>query len=378
MSPGRGDVLITGATGFVGMELLARYLERGDRRIVALVRAKDDVAAGARLDAVLTNLFGSRAARHRSRVQAFAADLTAPGLGLVAQRREQLACRVSTIIHSAASISFTLPLDEARAINVEGTRRLLEFAEAARECGGLERYGHVSTAYVSGTHDGSFAECDLDLGQTFHNSYERSKFESELLVRSHPGLPFTIMRPSIVVGDRRSGWTSAFNVLYWPLRAFARGLFTAVPAIPSAPVDVVSVDYVADAIHELCESGGGIGETYHLTAGPEASTIGEIAQLASRYFSRPLPKVLPPATSRSGRCSSRRRPAPAWSPRGSASRRCVTISSGCWTSPPAAGGASARSPARTRSSSKPWRQPLPPPGGLSAPQICQHRFRSAS
>jgi thioester reductase-like protein len=295
MSPGRGDVLITGATGFVGMELLARYLERGDRRIVALVRAKDDVAAGARLDAVLTNLFGSRAARHRSRVQAFAADLTAPGLGLVAQRREQLACRVSTIIHSAASISFTLPLDEARAINVEGTRRLLEFAEAARECGGLERYGHVSTAYVSGTHDGSFAECDLDLGQTFHNSYERSKFESELLVRSHPGLPFTIMRPSIVVGDRRSGWTSAFNVLYWPLRAFARGLFTAVPAIPSAPVDVVSVDYVADAIHELCESGGGIGETYHLTAGPEASTIGEIAQLASRYFSRPLPKVLPPA-----------------------------------------------------------------------------------
>jgi len=295
MSPSSGDVLLTGATGFVGMELLARYLERSDRRIVALIRAPSDEAARARLDRVLFDLLGSRAARHRDRVQAFAADLTVTGLGLTPGARERIACQVSTIIHSAASVSFTLPIEEARQINVEGTRRMLEFAEAARQCGGLERYGHISTAYVAGTHAGRFAEHDLDVGQHFHNSYERSKFESEQLVRAHDALPFTILRPSIVVGDSRNGWTSAFNVLYWPLRAFARGLFTAIPAIPSAPVDVVSVDYVADAIHTLCESDGGIGETYHLTAGPNASTMGEIAQLASRYFRRPLPKVLPPA-----------------------------------------------------------------------------------
>ena len=192
-------------------------------------------------------------------------------------------------------MSFTLPLDEARAINVAGTRRMLEFAELAHARGGLNRYAHVSTAYVAGTHPGRFAECDLDLGQAFHNSYEHSKFEAERLVAEHPGLPATVLRPSIIVGDQRSGWTSAFNVLYWPLRAFARGLFTAVPAIPSAPVDVVSVDYVADAIHALCEAEGGIGATYHLTAGPNASTMGEIAALASRYFRRPLPQVLPPA-----------------------------------------------------------------------------------
>jgi nucleoside-diphosphate-sugar epimerase len=107
-------------------------------------------------------------------------------------------------------------------------------------------------------------------------------------------LPFTILRPSIVVGDRRSGWTAAFNVLYWPLRAFSRGLFTAVPGIPSAPVDVVSIDYVADAIHALCEGDAGVRQTYNLTAGSSASTIGEIAGLASRYFRRPLPKVLSP------------------------------------------------------------------------------------
>lgn len=289
-----GAVLLTGATGFVGTELLARLLERGERPVVALVRADSDEAAQGRVDSVLKNIFGAQASRRAARVQALAADLTAPDLGLSAVRRTWLAESVSTIIHGAASISFTLPLDEARDINLEGTRRMLEFAEQARERGGLECYGHVSTAYVAGTHAGPFAECDLDLGQSFHNTYERTKYEAEQLVRARDGLPFTILRPSIVVGDRRSGWTSAFNVLYWPLRAFARGLFTAVPAIPSSPVDVVSVDYVADAIHELCAEPG-TGQTYHLTAGAQASTIGEIAQLASRYFRRPVPKVLPPA-----------------------------------------------------------------------------------
>lgn len=289
-----GAVLISGATGFVGMEVLARYLERSDRHLFTLVRAGDKAAARERIDGVLANLYGSRARRYADRVTAVAGELTAPGLGLRERRARALAGEVSTIVHSAASVSFALPLDEAREINLEGTRRMVEFAELARERGGLDRYGHVSTAYVAGTHDGRFSEADLDVGQGFNNSYEQSKFEAEQLVRSHPDLPSTIMRPSIVVGDQRSGWTAAFNVLYWPLRAFARGLFDAVPAVPSAPVDVVSVDYVADAIYELCEGPGGIGETYHLTAGQNASTIGEIAQMASGYFRRPVPKVLPP------------------------------------------------------------------------------------
>ena len=290
----KGSVLITGATGFVGMEVLARYLERSDRHLYALVRAPDDDAARERIDGVLTNLFGLRARRYAGRVTAVAGELTAPGLGLGEERSRALAGEITTIVHSAASVSFALPLEEAREINLEGTRRMVEFAELAMAQGGLERYGHVSTAYVAGTHDGHFCESDLDVGQGFNNSYEQSKFEAEKLVRSHPDLPATIMRPSIVVGDQRSGWTSAFNVLYWPLRAFARGLFESVPAVASAPVDVVSVDYVADGIYELCEGPGGIGETYHLTAGASASTIGEIAQMASGYFRRPVPKVLPP------------------------------------------------------------------------------------
>ncbi|HEY1567743.1 MAG TPA: SDR family oxidoreductase [Solirubrobacteraceae bacterium] len=290
-----GEVLLTGTTGFVGMELLARYLQRGDRDVITLVRADSHEGARARVDAVLENLFGAEAGEYRPRVHALAADMTAPGLGLTDAERTELAKRVTKIVHSAASVTFTLPLDEARAINLEGTRRMLELAELAREHGGLECYAHISTAFVAGDHAGAFAECDADVGQAFHNSYEQSKFEAEQLVRSHEDLPYTILRPSIVVGDRNNGWTSAFNVLYWPLRAFARGLFTAVPAVASAPVDVVSIDYVADAAYQLCETHCGNGATYHLTAGEHASTIAELAGLASRYFRKPVPRVVSPA-----------------------------------------------------------------------------------
>jgi thioester reductase-like protein len=288
-----GDLLLTGATGFVGMELLERYLEDSDRRIITPVRAGGDGEAAERIRATLRGVFGIRASRYDRRVEAVAADLRKPGLGLAAARREEIARRVDQIIHAAASVSFELPIAEARAINLEGTRRVLEIAELAHARGGLERYAHISTAYVAGTHSGCFWESDHDVGQAFRNSYEQSKFEAEQLVLSS-GLPTTILRPSIVVGDRRSGWTAAFNVLYWPLRAFARGLYPAVPAIPSSRVDAVSIDYVADAIYELCRSDAGIGQAYHVTAGPQASSVAELVEIASRYFRRPPPQVLPP------------------------------------------------------------------------------------
>jgi long-chain acyl-CoA synthetase len=183
-------------------------------------------------------------------------------------------------------------------VNVEGTRHVLELAELAAARGdGLGCYGHISTAYVAGDHRGSFPERAHDLGQGFRNTYEQSKFEAEALVRA-AGLPARILRPSIIVGDRRSGWTAAFNVLYWPLRALSRGLFAAIPADPASPVDAVSVDYVADAAHALCFDPSPIApgaETYHLTAGAHASTLQEVCAQASSYFGRPAPRVLPPA-----------------------------------------------------------------------------------
>ena len=108
-------------------------------------------------------------------------------------------------------------------------------------------------------------------------------------------MPITIVRPSIVVGECRSGWTSSFNVLYWPLRAFSRGVYAALPARGRPPVDVVPVDYVADAIFALGQVPEAAGATFHLTAGRDASSVGEMVELASAFFARPAPRLIDPA-----------------------------------------------------------------------------------
>jgi thioester reductase-like protein len=283
--------LLTGATGFLGGEVLARLLERGDGPVYAVVRATGDDEAQVRLDAIVEALLGDAAASAGEAI-AIAGDVTRPGLGIPPGDRDRLAERVNRIIHCAASVSFTLGLRESREINVEGTRRMLDLGERCARRGGLDSFVHVSTAYVAGAHDGTFCEDDLDVGQSFRNSYERSKFESELVVRERADvLPVQIVRPSIVVGDSRSGWTPAFNVLYTPLRAFSRGAYPMLPARRSSPVDVVPVDYVADAILALAPRPG---ETHHLVAGERASSVGEIIDLASENAGRPSPRVLPP------------------------------------------------------------------------------------
>jgi thioester reductase-like protein len=293
---GGGSLLLTGGTGFLGMELLARYLERTDRPVFTLVRAADADEAKERMRSTLRTLLG-RSDVHMGRVTAVAGNIEREGLGLEGESRERLAERVSDIVHAAASISFSLPLGESRRINVDGTRRLLEFAELCRERGGLRHFSYVSTAYVAGTHSGEFREDQLEVGQDFRNAYERSKFEAEKLVRSYSDrLPIQVFRPSIIVGERPTGWTAAFNVLYAPLKAFSRGAYAALPARRSAPVDVVPVDYVADAVFELANGPGDevAEETYHLVAGRRATTVGHLVELSARYFGRKPPRLIPP------------------------------------------------------------------------------------
>jgi long-chain acyl-CoA synthetase len=287
-------VLLTGATGFVGMELLARYLERTDRRVHVLVRAASERAAATRIERTLVGLFGFRHP-YAGRVVPVCGDVTCPGLGL-RRRRDALAGQVNEVMHCAASVSFDLDVDEARAINVEGTRRMLELAQLCESRGGLRRFSYISTAYVAGEHTGCFSEDDLARGQRFRNTYEQSKFEAERVVAGWRGrLPITVLRPSIIVGARDSGWTASFNVLYWPLRAFARGAYAALPARGDAPVDVVPIDYVADASFALSQAREAQDATFHLTAGADASSVGELVELASVFFKRPSPRLIEPA-----------------------------------------------------------------------------------
>ncbi|CAA9470749.1 MAG: hypothetical protein AVDCRST_MAG13-453 [uncultured Solirubrobacteraceae bacterium] len=287
----RGAMLLTGATGFVGAELLARLVPGSDRTIYALVRASDDEGAQARVDAVTSDLFGAP----DPRVVGVPSDLVAPGLGLAGAWANRLAGEVATVLHCAASVSFSMPLGESRQINVEGTRRVLAFA---RRCTNLERVAYVSTAYVGGRHRGTFGAGDLERSQGFRNPYEQSKQEAEVLVRAAgTAMPVQVFRPSIVVGDRRTGWTSSFNVLYQPLRAFSRGMYAVLPGRMKSPVDVVPVDYVADGICALMGDPApvlGRPETFNLVSGGEAATVGELTDMASAYFDREPPRIVDP------------------------------------------------------------------------------------
>jgi thioester reductase-like protein len=283
-------VFLTGATGFLGMEVLARLLEEGDREILALIRASDDAAAEQRLDDVLSKLWEDPS-QYRNRVTAVRGDVTAPGLGL-GDRRDEWAARTGAVLHCAASISFDLPLAEARAINVDGTARVLDFAVDAQARDGLERFLHVSTAYVAGRYEGTFRERQLDAGQTFRNTYEETKADAEQIVTLARELGPAIARPSIVVGESDSGWTPAFNVLYWPLRAFSRGMFKEVPALADGHVDIVPIDYVADSlVHLLGRREAGV---FNLVSGRNAPQVAEVVNLASDYFGKPHPKLIEP------------------------------------------------------------------------------------
>jgi thioester reductase-like protein len=272
-----GAVFLTGATGFVGREVLSRFLARGDHHVYALVRAADDDEAAGRLPG-------------HERLTAVAGDIEESGLGLTDETAERLHRDVSIVVHCAASVAFDLSLDESRRVNVEGTRRVAEFA---RSCTRLERFTYVSTAYVAGEPGRLFREDELVVGQSFRNPYERSKFEAEVALRDDAqDLPLQILRPSIVVGDSTTGRTTSFNVLYGPLKAFARGAMRAIPARRNAPVDIVPVDYVADRVHELATNGP--DGTFHLVAGRNATTVGRLLELSSKELGRSEPAVLPP------------------------------------------------------------------------------------
>lgn len=280
-------ILITGGTGFLGMSLLARELEAGEGPdLFLLVRDR------ARVETMLRALYETPPPGV-ARLRPVAGDLTAQGLGLAAGDLRDLTAGVGRVVHCAASISFDLPLDRAREINVEGTRRVLALASALP---GLARVVHVSTAYVAGRAEGVFREEDPGGAAPFRNTYEHTKWEAERLV-ADAGLPAVVVRPSIVVGECDSGWTPAFNVLYWPLQAYSRGLVEVLPADPGGIVDVVPVDHVVDVMRAALAEPGASG-TFHAVAGSGAPTIAAMIGLASEAIGRPPPRVEPPSGDR--------------------------------------------------------------------------------
>lgn len=289
-----GTVLFTGFPGFLGSRLLPRVLRRApEARAACLVQpkfeslAKERVAA---LEAADPGLGG--------RIDLVAGDLTEAGLGLADGAR--LAAEVTEVWHLAAVYDLSVPRAVGMRVNVEGTRNLLRFAEG---CPGLRRHHYVSTCYVSGRHCGPFHESDLDVGQAFNNFYEETKFLAEVEVAEarDGGMPTSVYRPAIVVGDSRTGDTQKFDgpyfLLQWLLRQ-PRGL-ALVPLVGDPTMvrfNMVPSDFVVDAIEHLSGLEASAGRTYQL-ADPRPLTVDELLTEMCRATGRrglrvPLPRRL--------------------------------------------------------------------------------------
>ncbi len=286
-------ILVTGGTGLIGSFLIPRLLRAfPEARIVLLIRAASPSELEERLHRVRESCRAedpeSDGAR---RLVGITGDVTRANLGVPRDVLDALLAETTHIIHGAATIRFDHPLEEARRINVGGTERMLALAERGTAAGVLRRFLYIGTSSVSGRREGMIYEHELEKGQSFFNTYEESKCESERLVRTFMDrVPITIVRPSIVIGDSRTGRTTTFNVIYLPLRLFHRGLLNALPGTPATLMDLVPVDWVDDVITRLLGQEGGAGRVCHLTAGPSrAVPLGTLIGTAAAFFDRVAP-----------------------------------------------------------------------------------------
>jgi thioester reductase-like protein len=284
---------ITGGTGLVGKNLIPRLLKKfSDSTITLLVRGEDEAEASERTRTIANEIaveFGIPDAPQR--LDGILGDVALDHCGLSPAQRERLIAETTHIIHGAATIRFDHPLDEARAINCGGTRRMLALAHMCAERGKLERFVYIGSSSVSGRRSGYIYEHELEMGQTFFNTYEQSKNESERIVRNNfDRLPCTVFRPSIIIGDSRTGKTSSFNVIYIPLRLVYKGLLRYVPGTPDTLMDLVPIDWVDDAMVHIMAKEESVGKVFHITAGPRrAARLDEVVIAAVNYFDKHSP-----------------------------------------------------------------------------------------
>jgi thioester reductase-like protein len=269
------EVLITGATGFIGKYILKKWLQETDANLHLLVRTRQERLAEQRVRHLLQRFGINTADKWLERIHCYQADVTLSRFGLSSDEYFELSERTTQIIHCAAAVRFDLELDEARHINVGGVQNIINFA---RNCTNLQRLDYIGTAYVSGWRTGLIKEDELDMGQSHRNNYERSKFEAELYLRQCiPDIPITVYRPSIVICDSNTGKSSPYNSFYRVIWMYLRGGVNAFPGYADSKLDLVPVDYVGDVVYAISQRQESIGSCYHLTAGPpKTTTMGEI------------------------------------------------------------------------------------------------------
>jgi short-subunit dehydrogenase len=269
---------VTGATGFIGRNLVERLLQR-EGTIYALVRA----GSRGRLEELRTS-WGADGAR----IVPVAGDLSQPSLGVSEEDLVAMRGEVDHFFHLAAIYDITAGAEAQEIANVEGTRHAVELAGAI-EAGCFHQ---VSSIAAAGLYKGEWREDMFDEAQRLDtNPYFRTKHESERLVREECPRPWRVYRPGIVVGDSRTGEIDKIDGPYYFFKALQRARRVLPAWLPTVGVEggeinIVPVDYVAAAIDHIAHKPKLNGRAFHLTD-PNPKTAGEVVNLFAKAADAP-------------------------------------------------------------------------------------------
>ncbi len=270
-------IFLTGSTGYIGAHVAANLLDEHGASLNLLIRSRDAADAEQRLwRALQLHMDFPRFYDHlQTRVRIFRGDLTAPFFGLPQDDYDRLIHTTDSAIHCAASLNRKSE-KACLNVNLRGTLEVLQLASRVNHYHGLRRFSHVSTVAVAGKRQDEVVTEDnsIDWDRSDYDPYARTKKFCEHMIRQLlPEVPITIFRPSIVLGDSRKAETSQFDMV----KAFV--FLAGLPVLPFRPgdkIDIVNVDFVADAIATLHQKANPEFDTYHLSSGTGSQTFREL------------------------------------------------------------------------------------------------------
>ncbi len=268
---------VTGGTGFIGRNLIKRLLER-DGDIYVLVRE----GSRGKLEDLKVQL-GDQG----ERVKPVVGDLTAPLLGCEDQITE-LDGKIDHFFHLGAIYDMSADAASQQKSNVEGTREAVALAERIE----AKHFHMTSSIAAAGLYPGTFTEGMFDEAVNVDsNPYFQTKHESEAVVRDECEVPWRVYRPGIVVGDSETGEIDKIDGPYYFFKAIQR-LRSVLPqwfpsiGIEGGEINIVPVDFVADAMDHIAHLDGLDGETFHLTD-PSALSAGQVVNVLAKAAHAP-------------------------------------------------------------------------------------------
>jgi NAD(P)-dependent dehydrogenase (short-subunit alcohol dehydrogenase family) len=257
---------VTGATGFIGRHLVQELLRNREGEVFALVRE----GSRERLAELIEGWEGGE------RVTAVVGDLTKPRLGVDEAWIDEHRGKIDHFFHLAAVYDMTATDETNERANVAGTRNAVALANAL-EAGVLH---HASSVAITGHFKGLFREDMFDEGQDLPSAYHRTKFESEKLVREEASVPWRVYRPSIVVGNSKTGEMDKIDGPYYFFKVIQKARHALPEWFPLVGLELgytnlVPVDYVAAAMDHIAHQPDLDGQAFHLMA-PKSMRSGEV------------------------------------------------------------------------------------------------------